>query len=509
MANPSTPKALAPGDKLGKFELIRQIAVGRMSERYLARTTGLEGFEKLVVVKRLRPEHARDRALVGQFLAEARLAATLHHPNITQVHDIGNEGLEHFFSMEYVHGEDLGRVVTTALENGVGISLDAALTLIAGVCAGLHYAHDKAAAGGKPLHVVHREVSPANVIVSYDGGVKLVDFGSGQPPQASRGGHAGKLAYLSPEQCRADAPIDRRSDLFSIGTILYELTCGQLPFPDETEAGVRAQIASANVVPPTKLVPSYPPALEAIVMRALARDPAQRYATALELQGQLEDFAHETRLRVSPLVLARLMGNVFAARLEEWDHARAQGAFFVEQAVLRTLTEDEHEAAAAGEASPGTDPNRAAAPGSETDPTREVLAAPAGDPATDPTHEVGGAELDPTGELAPAPRPARAADDEPTDIVPVHPIDLPLEPAPDLPSAPVRRRSAPPSASRLSRPGTPLPGEVPILPAPLAAPAADDQTAFIRPPRSRLPLILGVMLVVSAIAIAIAVAISG
>ena len=333
---------LAPGDKLGKYDLIRQIAVGGMAELYLARTVGIEGFEKLVVVKRILPQYATNASFVNMFLNEARLAATLHHPNIAQVYDIGQEQGDYFFSMEYVHGEDLGHLVAAASENGVPVSLDAALTLCAGLCAGLHHAHEKVGSDGQPLTVVHRDVSPSNVLVSYDGAVKLVDFGIARvstAPSSTQGGLKGKIAYMSPEQCRGKTALDRRSDIFSIGTILYELTTGQLPFRDETEYAILNLIVNQDAEPPSKLVPEYPPALEAIVMRALARDPAQRYPTALALQGDLEDFAHENRLRVSPLVLARLMSNLFPARLEEWDHARKQGAFFVEQHVVRTLIE--------------------------------------------------------------------------------------------------------------------------------------------------------------------------
>ena len=336
------PRFLAPGDRLGKFDLIRQIAVGGMAELYLARTMGIEGFEKLVVVKRILPQYANNASYVNMFLNEARLSATLHHPNIAQVYDIGVEDGDYFFSMEYLHGEDLGRLHTTSIENGVPMSLDAALTLVAGLCAGLHYAHEKAGPDGKPLGVVHRDVSPSNVLVTYDGGVKLVDFGiarAGNTPGTTRGGLKGKIQYMSPEQCRGDAVLDRRSDIFSTGTILYELTTGRLPFIDENEYAMLSNIVHNDVPRPSSIVPSYAPALEAIVLKALARDPAERYATALELQKELEDFAHDTRLRVSPLVLARLMSTLFPARLEEWDQARAQGAFFVEQHVLRTLVE--------------------------------------------------------------------------------------------------------------------------------------------------------------------------
>jgi serine/threonine-protein kinase len=215
---------LAPGDKLGKHDLIRQIAVGGMAELYLARTMGLEGFEKLVVLKRILPQYVGNSSFVNMFLNEARLVATLHHPNIAQVFDIDQDGADYFFSMEYVHGQDLGHLVASAHESGVPLSLDASLTLVAGLCAGLHYAHEKVGPDSRPLNVVHRDVSPSNVLVSYDGAVKLVDFGiarAGSNPATTRGGLKGKIAYMSPEQCRGKATLDRRSDVFSIGTILY------------------------------------------------------------------------------------------------------------------------------------------------------------------------------------------------------------------------------------------------------------------------------------------------
>ncbi|HET9988946.1 MAG TPA: protein kinase, partial [Kofleriaceae bacterium] len=147
---------MGPGDKLGKYDLIRQIAIGGMAELYLARTVGIEGFEKLSVIKRILPQFATNATFVNMFLNEARLAATLHHPNVAQVYDIGLEDGDYFFAMEYVHGEDLDRMTVQSAEQGVPISLDAVLTLAAGLCAGLHYAHEKAGPDGTPLQIVHR-----------------------------------------------------------------------------------------------------------------------------------------------------------------------------------------------------------------------------------------------------------------------------------------------------------------------------------------------------------------
>jgi serine/threonine protein kinase len=459
---------LAPGARLGKYDLIRQIAVGGMAELYLARTTGIEGFEKLVVVKRILPQYVANPSFVTMFLNEARLAATLQHPNIAQVYDIGVDEGDYFFSMEYIHGEDLGRTVTTATEQGVPMSLDASLTLVAGLCAGLHYAHEKAGPDGKPLGVVHRDVSPSNVLVSYDGAIKLVDFGIARAtsqPVTTHSGLKGKITYMSPEQCRGNVALDRRSDLFSVGTILYELTTGSPPFTGETEYGVLNQIVTADVPPPTKLVPSYPAALETIVLKALARDVDQRYATALELQTALEDFAHEQRLRVSPLVLARLMGTLFPQRLEEWDHARAQGAFFVEQHVVRTLIES----GKAGEATvSGEVPTTASAPVVDEDSTTAVGPVP----------------IQPGGEDS---------------VVAPPPVARTPTPIPAPPVVPVHRPSTPPSAWTAPRVMTPIPGGVPIVSVPAggvmvtpphggvveAAHKVGDVTEQVRVPPSR------------------------
>jgi serine/threonine protein kinase len=335
-------RLLAQGDKLGKYELVRQIAIGGMAELYLARTVGIEGFEKLVVVKRILPQFASNSSFVAMFVNEARLAATLQHPNVAQVYDIGVDDGEFFFAMEYVHGENLDHLAAQAQQRNAGVPLDATLTLIAGLCSGLHYAHERIGPDGTPIGIVHRDVSPSNVLVSYDGTVKLVDFGIARATSrttSAHGGLKGKIVYMSPEQCRADTVLDRRSDLYSIGTLLYQLTTGRTPFTGETDYAVLNQIVNVDAPPPRSFLPTYPEALERIVLRALARDPAQRFASALELQGALEDFAHENRLRVSPLVLAKLMSSMFPARLEEWHAAKSQGAFFVEQHVVRTLIE--------------------------------------------------------------------------------------------------------------------------------------------------------------------------
>src|SRR4051812_3501912 len=273
------------GRPIGRYEPIRRLAVGGMAEIYLARLlgVGIEGFEKLVVLKRILPQHALDPELLRMFLDEARLSATLSHPHVTEVYDVGTDGDTPFFIMEYVHGANLRQMQhrARARADGAGppVPLEHAVGIVAAAAAGLHYAHERVGPGGEPLNIVHRDVSPSNVLVSYDGAVKVSDFGIAkwafQRTQTQDGALKGKFAYMSPEQCRGQ-PVDRRSDVFALGTILYELTCGVAPFRAATDFEILGQIVAGAPAAPVWSSSQhgeqpYPPALAAIVMRALAR----------------------------------------------------------------------------------------------------------------------------------------------------------------------------------------------------------------------------------------------
>jgi len=213
--------------QFGKYTVLGRLATGGMAEVHVARASGIEGFEKIVVIKRIRPDLASDRETTEAFLHEAKLAATLEHPNIAQVYEIGLVNDSYFFAMEYVHGADLRQLMEAALQREHPISLAVAIQILIGVCAALHYAHEKRALDGAPLDIIHRDVSPSNVLVSHDGAIKVCDFGIAKAAtrrrETVRGVVKGKFSYMSPEQCRA-TPLDRRSDVFSIGILLYELT---------------------------------------------------------------------------------------------------------------------------------------------------------------------------------------------------------------------------------------------------------------------------------------------
>lgn len=307
------------GTRLGKYQLLRRIATGGMAEIFLARAQAMHGFEKQVVLKRILPQHASSEDFIRMFLAEARLAATLHHPNIVQVYDIGEEAGAYFFTMEYIQGEDLRRLVRAARRKQTPIPLAHILHIIMGMAGGLHHAHEKIGTDGLPLGIVHRDVSPSNVLVTYEGDVKVVDFGIAKAAAAQNSTMAGtlkgKIPYMSPEQCRGE-PVDRRSDIFSIGTLLWELTTGKRLFAGENEFAILNRVAKADVPPPSSVRPEYPPELEAIVMRALSVDPENRYPSAIDLQIDLEDFAREARLPVSSARMGRFMRALFDEELK-------------------------------------------------------------------------------------------------------------------------------------------------------------------------------------------------
>jgi hypothetical protein len=318
---------------VGRYDPIRRLAVGGMAEIFLARVpgVGIEGFEKLVVLKKILPQHALDPELLRMFLDEARLSATLTHPHVTQVYDVGTDGEAPFFAMEYVHGANLRELMRAqARKADVPLPLGPALAIVAAAADGLHHAHERLGPGGEPLEIVHRDVSPSNVLVSYDGGVKVSDFGIAkwayQRTQTQEGTLKGKFAYMSPEQCRG-RPVDRRSDIFALGTILYELTTGAPPFAAESDLEILNQIANGIAPPPVwpAALGAYPPGLSAIVMRALAPDPAERFATMRDLQVALEGFAREAGLALSTVGLAALMNDLFADELAAWHAAQRAG----------------------------------------------------------------------------------------------------------------------------------------------------------------------------------------
>jgi serine/threonine protein kinase len=292
-----------------------------MAEIFLARATSLAGVERYVVLKRILPERTRDPTFVKMFLDEARLAAQLQHPNIAQVHDIGRLGDSYFFTMEYVHGEDLRSILQRLAALRRFAPINHALLVAAGAAAALHHAHERTGPDRRPLGIVHRDVSPSNVMVGFEGAVKLVDFGVAKATQRSSetrtGTVKGKIAYLSPEQCQG-APVDRRSDIFSLGIVLYELlTCTRL-FKRENDFQTMTAIVNEPVQPPSAFRPDLTAELDAVVLTALARDPARRFQSAGEMLEAIEAAAEGAGKTMSAHALGRFLRELFGERPEPW-----------------------------------------------------------------------------------------------------------------------------------------------------------------------------------------------
>jgi serine/threonine-protein kinase len=297
---------------MGRYTLVRRLAVGGMAELYLAHQRGAAGFAKLVALKRILPHLAENPTFTRMFLDEARLAAGLDHPNLAHVLDFGEDRGEHFLTMEYVHGRNLLQLLRAA--NGAALPLSTALTIIRDVARGLHDLHEQHDPRGRPMGLVHRDVSPSNVLVSFDGKVKLSDFGLAKAMELTTGTRSGafkgKLGHSSPEQARGEE-MDRRSDVFCLGILVYEVTTGALAFSGPNEFAVLGKVARGVYVPPGEIVAGYPEALAAIVDKALCLNVDRRYATALEVAEAVERFARRVDARLAPEVVATTMSTFF------------------------------------------------------------------------------------------------------------------------------------------------------------------------------------------------------
>ena len=307
--------------QLGRYEILQQLARGSVADVLLARATGQAGFARHVVIKRIRPEVALDARFVTAFLSEARIGAALNHQNIVQVFDVDREGGNVYFAMEYVHGEDARKLLLKTREQNVQLPIDHVCAIGAAAAAGLHHAHELHGPDRLPLGLVHRDVSPSNILIGYDGSVKLVDFGLAKAALRSAktrtGSLSGKAPYMSPELCTG-TPIDRRSDVFALGIVLFELATSRRLFKGDNDFLTMAAIVEGEIHPPSTFRPDLPPRLDAIIMRALARAPVDRFQTANDLRAELESFAIESELRISAKPLADYMAKIFGPRVEPW-----------------------------------------------------------------------------------------------------------------------------------------------------------------------------------------------
>ena len=286
----------------GKYQLLELLARGGMAEVFKAKSHGVEGFEKVLVIKRILPELSSNPDFVEMFINEAKIAVTLSHANVVQVFDLGRADETYFIAMEYVAGSDLATVLRRARKYGKPLPLELAVYLISEVAKGLDYAHRRRDADLQPLNIVHRDVSPQNVLISYEGEVKLTDFGIAKARGSVEEGTAagvlkGKYAYMAPEQARGRS-VDARTDLFALGVVLYECLAGRSPFLASSTYETLQRVREGEAPPLSEVVPSVPEELSAIVARAMSPDSAQRHEDAGRFYEDLVQFLYGTGRRV-------------------------------------------------------------------------------------------------------------------------------------------------------------------------------------------------------------------
>jgi eukaryotic-like serine/threonine-protein kinase len=298
----------------GKYRLLRKLGTGGMAEAYLAEQPGHAGFARTVVVKRVLPHLADKPEFAAMLVHEARVAAWLQHDNIAQIYDLGHEGDTYYIAMEYVQGLDLAAVVDRADERRQSpIPLGSAARVIIDVCAGLHHAHTARDEKRQPLGLVHRDVSPENIMVTPEGTTKLIDFGVAKATLASHDsiimGAKGKHAYMSPEQARS-RPLDARSDQFAVGIIAWELATGQRLFRREADFLSMRAVVEDPVFPVSRVRSDAPERLDHILGKALEKDPEDRFASCEELAEELEDLARRSRWDTTTRTLGKLVARL-------------------------------------------------------------------------------------------------------------------------------------------------------------------------------------------------------
>ncbi len=319
---------LAEGTKLsrrlGRYEVVGRVASGGMAEILLARVCGPHGFVRVVVLKRILPHLSARTDFRDMFLDEARIVSGIHHENVVHVHELGDHDDELFLVMEYLRGESATGLLRRMLHLDRTVPCALAAYAVAEACTGLNAAHKLCDADGQLLGLVHRDVSPHNVFITYDGGVKLLDFGiahaAGRSTDTAAGQVKGKFGYMSPEQCRGK-PLDRRSDIFTLGIVLYEMSTSRRLFQRASDLAIMRAICAEPIPPPSAVVDDYPSALERIVMRALSRSRDDRYSTAGEMAAELREAVRSMSTADPRETLATLMQDVFEERVAQKEAA--------------------------------------------------------------------------------------------------------------------------------------------------------------------------------------------
>jgi serine/threonine-protein kinase len=479
------------GAQLGRYTLLGKIATGGMAEVFLARQEGPQGFAKTLVVKRILPHLAKDENFVRMFLDEARLAAVINHPNVVSIFELGQdaETNSYYMAMEYIDGCNLKRVVHDAVRARSRFPPELSARVIADACAGLDYAHNLKGENRQPLNIVHRDISPENILITYSGLVKVVDFGIAKAAsiegRTQAGQVKGKFGYMPPEQLLGQ-PLDRRADVWALGVVLYWMCSGVKPFGGENEAVIIQKILGSEPEPLDNRVPGLPRRLAEIVHAALAKDPNQRYESARALQQDLEAWLAADGLVASSAALSDYMNARFPETTDR-DRmlVRALQSGELQQAtpsdtdLLVPFKSASHtvqtnsQAAALNATQLGQDQFDEIKPPSQV---RQVLIAGVvgGVVATAAAALV--FSLRPSAKVLPLPPPRTQVVQTPPPLNPVPAVAVPPAVAPPTPAV------APPPAPALPAPVSPTPAAAPQI-----APAAPTTAAAPSPPQAADP----------------------
>lgn len=317
-------KRASKQEELGDYEILDLIARGGMAEIYKAKKKGVKGFEKLIALKKILSGYVEDDKYIEMFVDEAKIAAELTHPNIVQIYDLGQKDDFYFIAMEYVQGKDLRLMLRKLAESGQVFPEELVLYLVRNILAALNYAHSARDSSGKKLDIVHRDVSPHNIMISYTGDVKLTDFGVSKAKtklhHTLSGALKGKLLYMSPEQANAEEDIDHRSDLYSVGIILFESITGKKLFMDSSEMVILKKVQEGRIVKPSEIKRDIDPELEAIILKALQKDRRSRYQNASEMINAIETYLRKHYDRdIHALHLAHFIVGLFKEEMAKED----------------------------------------------------------------------------------------------------------------------------------------------------------------------------------------------
>ena len=317
---PSIPNRSSAPETIGRYEIITPIASGGMGTVYAGRLVGMAGFERLVSIKVIHPHLAAETAFIEMFLDEARLAARIHHPYVAEIYEVGEDHGVYYMVGELVLGQDLHRLVETADKQGFTIPRAVLASMLADVAKGLHEAHELKDEDDMPSHLVHRDISTSNILISYKGYVKLIDFGVAwarrRLTHTRNGAQKGKIGYMPKEQLLGQ-PVDRRADIFALGVVLYTAAVGTHPFPYDNEGEQVAKMLKGEFHSPRMIDPDIEPELEAIILKAMATEPEDRYRTASEMEKDLLAFVSETATGDTKKQLADLMHTLFQNEIRE------------------------------------------------------------------------------------------------------------------------------------------------------------------------------------------------